>query len=59
MASSIIRRISGKTQTVWLSPDDLDTLIDALDSVHEPHISQDDHDDLRRRLSVAYDESQA
>jgi hypothetical protein len=59
MACSTIRRISGKTQTVWLSPDDLDQLLDALDSLHQPLRSQDMHDELRHRLSVAYDESQA
>ena len=52
MSFSTMRRISGKTQTVWLSPDDLDQLIDALDSLHQPLHSQDMHDDLRRRLSL-------
>jgi len=52
------RTITGKPAQLRLTPDDLDTLLDALDSVHEPHISQDDHDDLRRRLSVAYDRTQ-
>lgn len=50
--------ITGKVQTVRLSPDDLDQLIDALDSLHQPLRNQDMHDALRRRLSVAYDESQ-
>jgi hypothetical protein len=58
MSFSTMRRISGKTQTVWLSPDDLDQLLDALDSLHQPLRSQDMHDELRHRLSVAYDESQ-
>jgi hypothetical protein len=50
--------ISGKAQAVRLSPDDLDQLLDALDSLHQPLRSQDMHDALRRRLSIAYDESQ-
>lgn len=53
-----MRRISGKTQAVWLSPDDLDQLIDAMDALHDPLHDQDTHDALRRRLSVAYNESQ-
>ena len=59
MSFSTMRRISGKTQAVWLSPDDLDQLIDAMDALHDPLHDQDTHDALRRRLSIAYDESQA
>jgi hypothetical protein len=58
MAQTITRSITGRNVPVSLSPDQLDTLIDALDSVHQPHISQEFHDSLRVLLSLAYDRSQ-
>jgi len=51
-------RISGKTTSVQLNPDDLDQLLDALDSLHQPLRNWDLHTELRRRLSVAYNETQ-
>ena len=52
-------RILGKTASVQLNPDDLDQLLDALDSLDRPLRNWDLHTELRRRLSVAYDETQS
>ena len=51
-------KILGKAVSVQLSPDDLDQLLDSLDSLHQPLRNWDLHTELRRRLSVAYDETQ-